>query len=367
MNRRNMKLLISAALLIGLAGLIFFFLRKINIQVPNFTFQEKVSVTRSLDGTYRLHFSDAGPWTVYIGRSPDKIDWDNPYAEVEDTAVKFEDIKYTTRMFFGIKGQDSMSYVVSERRIPLKGQVNFRDLGGIRTQDGRYVKWGTIYRSGKLSNLKKGDLQYFNSLGIKAVMDFRNDIEVNKDPNFSMREDVLYMRIPIGDKEGEEYDLLLSRVKSGKIRGRETKKEFIYIMKQFADTLAKDFEPLIEYFVANKDLNPFLYHCSGGKDRTGFATALLLSALGVERQTIIDEYLMSNYYRYDLNRRNVRLARLIGIDPETSQYAFLVNEDYIGAAFEVIDTQYGGMDLYLEKKFGLTADVRKELKERYTF
>jgi protein-tyrosine phosphatase len=138
------------------------------------------------------------------------------------------------------------------------------------------------------------------------------------------------------------------------------------VMKSFADTLATDVKPVFDLMLSDKADAPLLYHCTGGKDRTGYMTAMILLALGVERKTITEDYLMSNYYRRDLNIRNMKRARLIGLDAETLEYAMLVRKEYMDAVFEVIDTKYGGNASYLEAKFGLTEEKRNELKRRYT-
>ena len=109
-----------------------------------------------------------------------------------------------------------------------------------------------------------------------------------------------------------------------------------------------------------------VYHCTGGKDRTGYTTAMILLALGVDRKTITEDYLMSNYYRRDANLKNMRRIRLTGLDPETIDYAILVRKEYMDAVFDVIDEKYGGNAAYLEAKFSLTEEKRNELKRRYT-
>lgn len=338
------------------------------LEVPSLSFKEDISVNRYLNGVYTIDFPDKGPWEVYTGELPDKINWEKPFQVVESNQAVFSSLKNSKRTYFGVKTPDGETYVVSERQIPLEGQANFRDLGGIPTKDGRHTKWGLLYRSGKLSKLSKRDLDYFANLGIGTVCDFRNDMEIAEDPDrYPASCAIKYVHLPIGDKEGKQYRALLAQAKSGEIKGIQAKEIFESAMSEFADSLAEDFQPLMEQLVLSNGNVPMLYHCTGGKDRTGFATALILSALGVERETIIDEYLMSNYYRYDVNKRNMRLARLMGIGSETSQYAFLVNEDYIGAAFKVIDEEYGGVEKYLEDKFGITAAVRAELREKYTF
>jgi len=331
------------------------------------TLEEQASAVRTLDGIYTLNFATAENRKIYIGESPETIDWENPITTSDERTIIFDNLKTESRLFFGIENEKSERIILSERRIPLKKQPNFRDIGGLPTADGRRVKWGLIYRSGKLSKLNNSDLDYFANLGIEKVYDFRNNIEVEEDPDRYPEEVAIdYIRLPIGDPAGEEYEELVRQLRKGELEGAEMKARFEEIMASFADTLAEDFNPLVQDLIDNQGQTPIMYHCSGGKDRTGFATAIILASLGVEREVIFDEYLMSNYYRYDLNRRNLRLARLIGIKQEPLQYALVVYEDYLKAAFEIIDERYDGMDNYLEEKFGLTPEIRTKLKEAYT-
>lgn len=244
-------------------------------------------------------------------------------------------------------------------------QPNFRDLGGIKNKDGRFVKWGTIYRSGHLSDLKNDEIRYFSKLGIHTVIDLRNNLEIAKDPD-RYPSGVKYVQYSISDKEGKAYSRLKQMVLKEGYRRAKAKQLFVDVMKSFADTLATDAKPIFDLMLSEKENEPLLYHCTGGKDRTGFVTAMILLALNVDRKEITEDYLMSNYYRRFSNLRSMKRARLIGLDSETLEYASMVSKDYIDAVFQVIDEKYGGTDVYLETKFGLTPEKRVALIQRYT-
>jgi len=331
---------------------------------PENTLNEKIFAVRSEDGSYFLHLPLLGEWKIFQGTSPEQINWEKSTVTKENT-IYFPAAPDKSRIYFAVKATKGDTTIVSERQIPTDEQPNFRDLGGLATQDGRYVKWGTIYRSGQLSELKKSELSYFSKLGIRTIVDLRNDIEIAKEPD-RYPKGVNYIQYSLSDKEGKAYSRLKQMVLKEGYRRAKAKDLFVDVMKSFADTLARDVKPVFDFMLSDKEDIPLLYHCTGGKDRTGYVTAMILLALDVDRKTIINDYLMSNYYRRDGNIRSIKRAQLIGLDPETLEYAILVRQEYMEAVFQIIDEKYGGDSAYLEAKFGLTEEKRNELKKRYT-
>lgn len=356
----------SILLILVLLGIIIFIACSRNsIEAPDRSLKEPVIVTRFQNGTYVLDFAKKGEWKIFSGKSRKTIDWTKPLAVIDGEQAEFPEIGKDGRVFFGLVSPENEIIIASERRIYLKNTPNFRDLGGLRTEDGRVVKWGEIYRSSKLSDLEAEDLLYLKMLGIKTVCDFRYDSEINKDPN-RLPKGVDYYKFPIGGKEGVEYHAIRRQVIRGDIRKLKAKKKFIEIMQLFADSAAHDFKPVMDLLVQG-DKTPLVFHCSGGKDRTGFMASIILAALGVDEKTVKEEYLMSNFYRYRANRSGARKARLIGIDSETLHYAFVVQEEYIDGVFDSIREKYGDLNNYLEIKFGLTEPLRQRLRDLYTY
>ncbi len=361
--------LVTIAAVIGIMAIVLLFHGcSINPSAtsPENTLNEEINAVRDEDGNYTLHLPLLGAWKVYQGPSPEKIDWANPL-ETKEESVFFRHNADRSRQFFAVESSSGDTTIVSERQIPTDDQPNFRDLGGLPTKDGRYVKWGTLYRSGHLGDLEKDDLRYFSKLGINTIVDLRNDLEVAKDPD-RYPSGVHYVQNSLSDKDGKAYSRLKQMVMREGYRRAKAKQLFVDVMKAFADTLATDAKPVFDLLLSDKEGGnaPLLYHCTGGKDRTGYVTAMILLALDVDRKVILDDYLMSNYYRRDLNIRNMKRARLIGLDAETLEYALLVRKEYLDAVFQVIDEKYGGNSKYLEAKFGLTEEKRNELKRRYT-
>ncbi len=351
---------------------IFFFLTIMSCGVTNWlaskerTLSESVVVTKNLEGDYIFNFYEPDDWKVFMGPSPSEINYDFVAAQSKGRTMRVARISPNDRLYFAVTAPDRDTFIVSERRIPMEGSKNFRDIGGLPTKDGRYVSWGKIYRADKLSDLSSRDLDYFANLGIHTIIDFRNDVEVNKHPDrYPSSYPIEYLRHPIGDKEGETYAAFEHKVRKKKIVGKQVKELFAELMTQFADSVAGDFKPLFDRLLLD-DSTPLVYHCSGGKDRTGYASAMILLALGVDEETVRKEYLMSNYYRYDKNKKNMRIARLLFYDLSTLEYLMVVQQEYIDAVFNVIK-DYGGVDQYLEDKFDLTFEKRELLREKYTF
>ncbi|MEM1124734.1 MAG: tyrosine-protein phosphatase [Bacteroidota bacterium] len=320
------------------------------------TLFEKVYVERNNKGDYILSFatgSDFEEYEVYKGTQPDKIDWSTPIAAGKENPLVLTTYDFSDRYFFGIKNKEGQKVVASERLIPMENALNFRDLGGIPTKDGRIVKWGTFYRSGKLSELSSKDLQYFQTLGIKTVIDFRDDQEIKEDPNrYPENYVVERVRTPIGDRSGNMQRELRKTIKKANPDNFDSEKFVADVMRQFVDTFAFQYKPFLE-FASNPEKTPLLFHCTAGKDRTGLGSALILAMLGVEREVIFGDYLMSNYYRNKKINKSLRKATLVGVDQRIAQPLVEVKSSYIAAAFEAMDKKYGSVENFLNVEYGL--------------
>jgi protein-tyrosine phosphatase len=161
------------------------------------------------------------------------------------------------------------------RWIILDGANNTRDIGGYRAADGRSVRWKTIYRSGELAGLTDAGCEAFRGLGIRRVIDFRNRLASS--PLFGGDAVCVF--------DAAAVTLL-------QVRGADddsTAPAYVQTVQDNADSYRQAFELLAD--PANL---PLLYHCAAGKDRTGIMTALLLTLLGVDRETVIEDYQLSD-------------------------------------------------------------------------
>ena len=272
-----------------------------------------------------------------------------------------------TRYYFELKN-DHHNLLVSDRQLPLKGADNFRDLGGLPTVDGRFVKWGLFYRADKLSDLTSSDIAYLDKLDIKTVIDFRTAAEIAEQPDV-LPKGATYLQLPIYN-EAEDTSNIKGRLFQGQFSVEEANELLVDVNTLFGSSEAIRFRPFIEE-LKNRERVPLVFHCTSGKDRTGFAAFLLLHTLGVDSSIIFDDYLMSNYYRYNRNKNNLLKANLgqyiRPINPEVLKPLMLVDPKYLSAALTAIKVQYGNIDTFMEKEYGITDSLRTQLRDTYLY
>jgi protein-tyrosine phosphatase len=247
----------------------------------------------------------------------------------------------------------------SRREIKLQGAINFRDIGGYATKDGRHVKWGKIYRSAELSHLTPADLTKLQQLPLAYVADFRGPYEVKAAPD-KIPVTATRISLPAGSEHTGDSNYMKTLFKSAK--GDSGLISFYSNITPFKDRYAPLFNELLQ---ADKD-SALLFHCTAGKDRTGIAAALILYALGVDEPTIIEDYVATNYYRRNENERAIKgVVQMYKIDEVTARNLMSAKEAYIRATFTTIKSQYGTMDIYLEQVMGLSKEKRGLLQQKY--
>ena len=240
------------------------------------------------------------------------------------------------------------------QRLPLKGLLNTRELGGYPVLAGgqqKIIKKGLIYRSGSPEYATVEDIKTLETLGIKTIVDFRSEGEKTAFFNLTSLEKKAALPIDAGNLMG-----LVFRSGDWHPRGNSGGPES-EMLSLYALMPEEAISPYRELFklLADPANNPILMHCSAGKDRTGLASALILHILGASKETIMEDYLYSNEnlcpYWEQFSKDK----------PNLIPY-YTVTEKYINAAFAVIEKKWG-MDAYLTKVLG--ADI-KHLQEIYT-
>jgi len=276
----------------------------------------------------------------------------------------------------GVAAEDSDNAEVlsfSYRRLlPLEGGSNFRDLGGYPTDDGGQVKRGLLFRSGAMTGLTDKDQNYLDSFGFKTIIDLRSTEEVELYPNhWAVASNIDYLRVPYSILEMMAQAVEVSEQKDGDGHGG------------MYDTLLTTIKPQLQlYFNALlQGRAPLVVNCSAGQDRTGVTSALLLASLGVSREQIIEDYLLSTDFRrplieagsVDLSeaaKTNGFAAMMLqyGEGKDPSRPSPLVTAEgvpFIVATLEGIKKQYGTVDAYLKSELGLSEDDLSKLKELY--
>lgn len=247
------------------------------------------------------------------------------------------------------------------RIIPFEGIRNFRDMGGYKTIDGRTVKYGVFYRSAELTGMTDKDKEMFSSLGIKYIFDYRDDGEalVKPDPVIT---GVINERIPA--IAGEVQGLVQSMedlVKSELFKDLKT----IGLADMYGKMAlnSRSYSRLFEVIQDPENMG-ILHHCAAGKDRTGVGAALILSALGVPKEVVIEDYLITNETLREF--QEMIKAELSGKLTEEQIKLFdammAAKEEYLQAVFTVIEKTYGDLDTYFEKELNLTTEKRTALQ-----
>ena len=244
---------------------------------------------------------------------------------------------------------------VKKRHLALEGAPNFRDLGGYATSDGQHLKWGQLYRSDNLAHLTDADLAKVSGLGIQLVCDFRAAAEKASEPD----------RLPAADPpevaaleigaEGFMVKDLRERIQSGDLEGLDLRAMMIEGNRQFATKFAPQYAAMFERITQPENL-PALVHCTAGKDRAGFASAMILSVLGVPRETVMEDFLLTNFYTAAATMKRLRTIKLFSLfraDTDALRPLFGVEPAYLEAAFEAIDANYGDFDSYRRDALGL--------------
>lgn len=249
----------------------------------------------------------------------------------------------------------------------LSGVRNFRDVGGLPTSDGRRVRSGRLFRSGHLAHATETDAEFLASLGLHTIFDFRNDADhALEGPDVELP-GVRNVNIPLSDPaDGREFwtmvregdlDQLRSLLGDGKAVARMAHAYRTIIRHRTAEH-SRVLHALAE------DSVPALLHCAAGKDRAGLSIAVVLLALGVEREAIVADYLESNapHRRYRVRRSS---ASQEARSPEVMELLaplFDARAEYLTAAFDTIEEQWGGVDRYLLQGLGLTPHALERLR-----
>jgi protein-tyrosine phosphatase len=254
----------------------------------------------------------------------------------------------------------------SHRLLNFQGIANFRDLGGYPTDSGRAVKWGVLYRSATLADSTPADLAGLDRLGLSALVDFRSEAEKQEEPNrLPDPPGFRVVDIPILD-EGNQALVgeIMARIDTGDFDDFDPDAAMMTANRQFASEFTPQFRQFI-HTVLEASGRPVAWHCSAGKDRTGFAAAILLRILGVPKDVIMRDYLASREHALDARRNQLLLLRLFKGETAADKLSVMmgVEEDWLAAAFDEIDSTWGSFDAYVREGLQLDASDVARLQQ----
>jgi protein-tyrosine phosphatase len=252
------------------------------------------------------------------------------------------------------------------RTVDLDGTINFRQLGGYRARDGRRVRWGKLFRSEHLGFLSDDDLERLERLDLGCICDLRSARErVGAPDRVPSRGNPRLVRLEI------DQAALISPATAERVTRPEA------TATDIADGMRESYRRLVSHcrdqfssfmHLLHDGANlPLLVHCTGGKDRSGFAAAIVLSALGVPRRTVFHDYLLTNkLIARHREEYSEALTVSLRLEEEKGHLAplFLADRLYLKESFAEIDRLYGSFDRYLQQGLSFGDDRRRSLQDR---
>ncbi len=243
------------------------------------------------------------------------------------------------------------------RLVHVKGAINFRDVGGYKTKDGKEVKWGKVYRSADVSKLTDTDLDTLEARNIHTVIDFRGVKESAAAPDHLLP-DTDYTLSPAGSDSLPNMQDMVKRMQKG---------DFLIDFYTNTQYFGSRYKPLFQKLVALPEGESLMYHCTGGRDRTGMATALFLYILGVSKETIEADFVASNIYLKSMNSKMFEsLKQNPEVDVDALQKAMALKPELIQAMFTAIEREYGSVEVFFNKELGIGAKEIAILRNKYT-
>ena len=304
---------------------------------------------------------------ILAGTDPNRIGRDRVVGEGAGSGqTTVSELPLAPRWYFELLPDRGEPLVIADRSLHLTTAANFRDAGGYRTEDGKWVRMGLVYRSNGIEHLTDEELAQIDRLHIKLVCDLRTAEEIRRGPD----------RRPEGaadisaDVLADDADLIHSMIAGGGPSqaggttqapppSRDGLEERIYRDFVRLPSAQKAYHALFERLADPAQL-PTVFHCTAGKDRTGWAQAVFLTILGVPRATIVEDYVLTNQY--------LRGDALSSVGRSMSAAApskLVANPAALDAAFDQVLQEYGSFDRYLHKGLQLSDVTLAALRKNF--
>ena len=327
------------------------------------------SVALDDSGNRVVSWTSTAPVTVSVSTSPSEPG-EVVARDVEDASFVFETAD-NRRVYFTLQPENGAAVTTALRVLPLEGGRNFRDLGGYETEDGRTVRWGTVFRSGVMHSLTDADYDYLAGLGVKVVCDFRAIEERSSEPTDWRAGDIDYVAWDYTSADSGEQLAAVFRDPG------VTPEAVSDTMAQFYGDMvyehATKFEAMFDRLARGQ--LPLTFNCSAGKDRTGVAAALLLTALGVPRETVVEDYAMSEKV-VDYMAVFASPERQTEESDEENPYAFLAqmppelvlpllrsDPKYLESAFAQLEKDHGSVMNFIQTELGVDDDELESMRD----
>ncbi len=321
-------------------------------------------VEKEPDGDFLLKWEvspdQEGDINIYSSLSDSSLTDFTPVtsAKIKDQVLKINPTGSGLREYFILRTSGVQSGVVANRVIEMNNIKNFRDIGGYYTSDSRQLKWGKIYRSADLSSATLYDQEKIRRLKIKTVIDFRSEKTTRKYP-ILLHPSINKIALPLAPMDGEKLDMELQNEsfnRSDAIR---------YVQESYVDIIENHKQQFGDMFdlLTNESNYPILLSGSLGKDGVGIASYLILYAIGVPHNTIIQDYMLSNKL-IDPAKAEIDAGNFSEPVQEAITAMLSANRSYINYVVDQINIKYGSVDNYLEEELRVTIS-KKNLLRKY--
>jgi protein-tyrosine phosphatase len=263
------------------------------------------------------------------------------------------------RHVLALEDADGNRVEIAERKLPLEGPRNFRDLGGYPTADGRRVRWGQVFRADSLAELSDADIAYLGRIGLARVIDLRGDFEISDRPNrLAGRTEFAYVQLQIG--EGDLAPAEWARKFEAGEFGEIDASWLVRGYQRTLDERAERVGGVLRQLAAAP--SPAVFHCTAGKDRTGIVSALLLLLLGVPREVVIGDYSLTALYTGDRIPAADQWFEERGIEPERAAHVLSSRREAMEETLAHLDSRYGGAERFARERAGVGAGEIEALR-----
>ncbi len=295
---------------------------------------------------------------VYASTDPEFIREVNPVAvaPISEGRLTIITDNPTKRYYYRLVFDNKYRLNTATRNINISGIQNFRDLGGYRSMtDKKNVAWGKLYRSGEIDTLTASAKREFKNMGIKTIVDLRGTSEQHTTRSVTDAINVVSIPIPL-----EELTQVLQGIQHGVIIGDTVNNIMERLNRELVGQWYPSYSQLFKLML-DKDNYPMVISCSWGKGRAGVASALVLYALGVSDDVVMNDYLLTNTY-FNIPRASSYGYKLPVKSQEGITAVFMAKENFLNAAKSEIRRNYGDVPTYLQEGLGLSKEDQKKLQ-----
>ena len=279
---------------------------------------------------------------------------------------------------------EDMAAMAEERSLHLEGVANAWQLGGYVTEDGRRVRENALLRSGALTNATEADIKALSEdYHVTAIVDFRSPVETTQAPDPEIP-GADYVNITLEDTQRQAGSManmaeMLSietqfsdepgRAEVEAIRmGLRSTNEDLYIEKITSEAIDAGIREFLDVLLSQEEGGAVLYHCKNGKDRTGTATMIILTLLGVDKETILEDFDLTNVFMADAINAEAEQASQYTDDEDILNVVRVmagVSRDFMARAFDYAEEQSGSMLEYVKQRYDVTDEEIARLRELY--